>query len=158
MGIFSDNKWECNRCGKKHRSNPEECSNCGHTVLQQYQPNQDQPDRTPTVTTSPSSSTSTKSGMWVCMKCKQDYDEERETCAVCGTEDVQFFEGESNDGSKIYDDDYDGPMISNASEITDMPDSPSETSTDRSKSSLWVWLVALFLLASGLWISIQFIL
>lgn len=29
-------RWECNRCGKRHKSNPEECKSCGHTVLQQH--------------------------------------------------------------------------------------------------------------------------
>lgn len=40
MGLFdlfggSSLKWECTRCGKVHKSNPEKCKNCGATVLQQ---------------------------------------------------------------------------------------------------------------------------
>lgn len=33
-------KWECENCSKVHQKNPTECSNCGHTVLRQYQGNQ----------------------------------------------------------------------------------------------------------------------
>lgn len=29
-------KWECVKCGKVHRSNPEQCSNCSHTILTQH--------------------------------------------------------------------------------------------------------------------------
>lgn len=29
-------KWECKQCGTVHRSNPDECKDCGNTILVQH--------------------------------------------------------------------------------------------------------------------------
>jgi len=34
--------WQCDSCGAVHTSNPEECSECGYTVLTPVRPNQQQ--------------------------------------------------------------------------------------------------------------------
>lgn len=41
-------KWSCNECGNVHGMNPDECQECGHTVLMQFRPDgEDAPIYTP---------------------------------------------------------------------------------------------------------------
>ena len=116
-------KWKCQSCGHVHSQNPEKCSNCGHTVLKQW--------RTSVASPSTSSSSSGRRfqhvdspggvdrNEWVCMKCKQSHDNERDECKVCGHEELKLV-GQSSD-QRSQDDHTDGTAdgqtISNIREI-----------------------------------------
>jgi len=102
------NKWVCQRCGEVHPSNPSECDDCGHTVLQQQRPD----------------------------------DTTRSRTIAAGADDANQPE-----------------TISNAKEVGDMPPPPDrDPDAERTGSSGWLWLLALFILGSGLLISIQYLL
>lgn len=155
MGLFDifrspSLKWRCQSCGHVHRKNPDKCSECGHTVLIQH--------RGSTYSSSPSSNPSTptqepaepnKSEEWVCMHCKQSFDEEWDECKVCGHEELKLV-GETSESrtAPLVDEDYDGPMISNAREAGINP----ENAGNRSLLLILIIFVLLLILV-GLFVS-----
>lgn len=165
MGLFRrENKWTCQRCGANHKSNPEECKNCGHTVLQQFRSEPEQASRetgTRGDSTQTSTQTSSRGPKWVCMRCKQSHDYEPEKCKVCGRtefrasgtdpkrEQEAVTNGPSTEESTTGRDGpepgEEGVSFSNISEIREWEQKQSEESDSPSGSS--VLLLVLLLVA-----------
>jgi rubrerythrin len=72
-------KWECTLCGESHRSNPEECGSCGHTVLK--------PDAKQSTSTGGSSSTNVAA--WICANCRHEHNRKPFTCDHCGSNSIR---------------------------------------------------------------------
>lgn len=96
MGLVRNQvKWSCLKCGTTHRSNPSECRNCGHTVLQQKRRGKQTDTRTGTTTRVLSSSGfSEPDRTWYCDRCKRTHDSEPEKCKVCGRTEFILVEEE----------------------------------------------------------------
>lgn len=75
-------KWECTVCEKVHRSNPEECKSCGHTILQPYGASNNS-------STSSTSSSSRNANGWVCSKCMHFHSRKPFTCDECGSNTIR---------------------------------------------------------------------
>lgn len=121
-------KWKCENCGKVHRSNPEKCKECGHTVLIQHRPSSTSPrsQSTPSSAGVSTDNSTSKKQEWYCEKCHQSHDNKRDECKVCGHDVLKPISKESTSDSTsetgvpltaTHDEDYDGPSISNVDEI-----------------------------------------
>lgn len=129
MGLFRSDKWECNRCGETHRSNPSECSECGYTVLTQY--HEDEGGSAKERTTQPVLDEESRKKVWYCDKCKQKHTAQPEQCKVCGTE--EFTKVGGNSANNEEDHQYSRPdenaeTISNVREATSSPEKPASGS------------------------------
>lgn len=137
MGLFKDDKWRCEACDTTYSSNPSKCSNCGHTVLQQHSSSSDRE----TTTQQQPQNGSVETVVWYCSKCKQEHDEPRDSCKVCGTTEFDKVEsGTGDDSTTGYQEPADGTeTISNISEI-----STTETTSQESDGQLnWLYIASI---------------
>lgn len=83
LGLFdSGPDWECTKCGKVHSSNPEECKNCGHTILQQARNGAS--SNSATAPLSAGGGSSSANSEWMCSKCGHVHSRKPFTCDECG--------------------------------------------------------------------------
>lgn len=74
-------KWECVKCGEVHRSNPEKCSACSHTILIQHRRSGLLSSLKPYLSR-PSRSES--ADQYYCKKCGHVHDRKPFVCEECG--------------------------------------------------------------------------
>lgn len=79
MGLFGGSrKWKCERCGEVHKSNPEECRACGHTILQQAGSKSNSSRGKP--------SKSSSGDGWMCSRCNHVHSDRKPfVCEECGS-------------------------------------------------------------------------
>lgn len=136
MGIFRK-KWRCVKCNTKHRKNPEECRNCGHTVLQQVGPDEKE-SKSSAIQTPSTDPVATTSKKWVCNRCKQEHDEEPSNCKVCGREEFTIVENDESAPEVQTDEEYDGPSFSNIEELEEYE---KQKNTTESQSTNYWWII-----------------
>lgn len=145
--IFSGGlKWKCQRCGKVHKSNPEQCKECGHTVLQQVRTGTTASD---SVSVSHSSRSSpladSDNGVWVCDRCKQSHDQKPDECKVCGRSSFT-----KQGADETPDVDKDMPTFSNINEVREYEQQERVTSQSKVRRAILI----LVLVAIGVLIAL----
>lgn len=115
--IFRDDSWECQRCGETFSKNVSECSECGHTILQQYRDNDSETsDRRTQQQKEKVGNSESDEHYWLCSKCKQRHDQLRDSCKVCGNEEFTEYGSPNNE-----------PTEQAAGDRTDVHDDSDET-------------------------------
>lgn len=75
-------KWECTKCGTVHRSNPDKCTECSHTVLIQHRDSSFHfRFNRPSPSSNPNKSTK---GQYYCKKCGYVHDRKPFVCEERG--------------------------------------------------------------------------
>ncbi|NHN59891.1 MULTISPECIES: hypothetical protein [Halorussus] len=160
MGLFSK-KWRCAKCDTKHRKNPEECRNCGHTILQQVSTGEEEKKpRTKGNRTSSATSDSSYLKRWICNHCKQAHDEQPSQCKVCGREQFSAVGDGNSELETRADDGVDDSELDNGAEdgddtptfsnINEVRKYENQNSTTRTESVNYWWLatkLVVFLIA-----------
>lgn len=101
MGLFrSGVKWRCTQCGTVHRSNPEKCRDCEHTVFIQHN------SKTKRSRSSSSGHRSEGGSRYRCNKCGCIHDRKPFVCDKCGSSAVRKVasstaSGKSRNGSPL---------------------------------------------------------
>lgn len=98
-------EWRCENCSETYSTNPEECDNCGHTVLQQHRPKS---TKTDVKSQAKSVSNDISESHWVCKKCEHKHDRKPFVCDECNSSTlykeepmriIEADEGNSSDSS-----------------------------------------------------------